>query len=87
MGDTCCTSTDKDKDSLVTVQRKHRKVDSIIRAADGIHNVKTNLSQVKHEGHDDNGVVYETIDQMWEKELKGDKDKNWYQESVRYWNE
>ena len=24
---------------------------------------------------------------MWKQKLKGDKDKNWYQKSVEYWNE
>ena len=29
-------------------------------------------------GTDEEGVVFANMKELWEKELKGDKDKNWY---------
>ena len=50
---------------------------------------KLNELSRKQEGRDDeeDGEVFENIEQMWEQRLKGDKDKNWYQKSVVYWDE
>ena len=38
-------------------------------------------------GYDEFGKVYTNMKQFWVKELKGDKENNWYKKSVKYWNE
>ena len=49
---------------------------------------RTKLKELskKQSGYDEEGNEYDNIADMWEQQLKGDKDKNWYKKSVGYWD-
>ena len=90
MGTTCCSAADKNSELVpahkVTIQRKAAEPKAHKKASVP-EPIITQLSRVKQPGHCEDGTSYSNVRQLWEKELKDDKEANWYMPIVQYWNE